>query len=843
MVRFSIELEMGVFTAIREAKSRRHEYVSLEHLLYVLLFDKGTARIIRGAGGDVKKLRDELHEFLKNNFGTLPEGSTAEPERTVALKRVLHRAYLHVQLSSRVEVTTGDVLVSLFQEKDSHALFFLESQGVTRLKILRYLSHGASEVPEEDEDDDGEVAGTAGDEEDDEDQSGRKRDPLQAYTTNMIERARRGEIDPLIGREREIERTIQILGRRRKNNPIFIGDPGVGKTALAEGLALKIARGDVPEMLRDVEMYCLDMGALLAGTKFRGQFEERMKGVINALEQRHNAILFIDEIHQVVGAGATSGGTMDAANLLKPALASGRLRCIGSTTYQDFKQSFGRDRALERRFQKVEVGEPSLEETRDILQGLKKYYEDFHRVLYDDDAIEAAVKLAAKHVHDRCLPDKAIDVIDEAGAAIRCGMTGSAPTTDAGDNTGTPESPSRERAADILDSLTTTAGTPGSLLGRQRPRPDDMDTEPPRKRVTARHVEEVVARMAKIPPRTVSTSDRERIATLREGLRANLYGQDHAIDELVRVIMLSRAGLTRSDKPVGSFLLAGPTGVGKTEMARQLAEQLGVELIRLDMSEYMEKHAVARLIGAPPGYVGFDQGGLLTDAVHKTPHCVILLDEIEKAHPEVFNILLQVMDHASLTDNNGRRTDFSHAVVLMSTNAGARDIQKASVGFSSPGPGQDAARAKSEIERLFSPEFRNRLDGILIFNPLDPTIMARIVHKFARELQDLLSEKGVTLDLDDAAVAWLAERGYDPKMGARPLARLFQTTVKQVLAEQILFGALTRGGTARVSVGEDGELAFSYLPPSPTDTARPQSTSSSRPPDRTKDELVAMEVE
>ncbi len=830
MVRFSIELEMGVFTAIREAKSRRHEFVSLEHLLYVLLFDKGTARIIRGAGGDVRRLREELNKFLKSTYAALPEGTEVEPERTVALKRVLHRAYLHVQLSSRTEVTTADVLVSLFQETDSHALYFLESHGVTRLKLLRFISHGARDFPEDEEDEEESDVAGAGDEEE-EGHSKKKRDPLAAYTTNMIERAKQGEIDPLIGRERELERTIQILGRRRKNNPIFIGDPGVGKTALAEGLALRIARGEVPDTLRDAEMFCLDLGGLLAGTKFRGQFEERIKGVIAALEKREHAILFIDEIHQVVGAGATSSGTMDASNLLKPSLAAGKLRCIGSTTYQDFKQSFGRDRALERRFQKIELGEPTVEEAKAILHGVKKYYEAFHNVFYGDDAIDAAVTLAAKHVHDRCLPDKAIDVIDEAGSALRSGLTGARGPQTPASNPPDPLDPDDHQLDLALFGIGAISPRSTGRISASRTQGSEEPIPPPL-HVTAHHIEEIVARMAKIPARTVSTSDKERLASLRDGLRANLFGQDHAIDELIRVIMLSRAGLTRADKPVGSFLLAGPTGVGKTELARQLADQLGVEFIRLDMSEYMEKHAVARLIGAPPGYVGFDQGGLLTDAVHKTPHCVVLLDEIEKAHPEVFNILLQIMDHASLTDNNGRKTDFSHAVVLMSTNAGARDLQKSSPGFASPSPGADADRARSEIERIFSPEFRNRLDGTLVFNPLDPATMTRIVDKFARELQDMLDEKGVRLELDDKAVTWLAEKGYDPKMGARPLARLFQTTIKQVLAEQILFGALARGGTARVSVGENGELSFHYIEPaggenhqddeiSPIDTGAP----------------------
>jgi len=901
MIKLSRELDMGLYTAFREAKSRRHEYVSLEHLLYVLLFDKETAKVVRACGGNIKKLKEEIDTFLKKKVDQVPEGLDAEPQQSVGFQRALRRAILHVQSSSAKEVTTADILIAMFRETDSHALYFLENQGIAQLDIVRYVSHGISKEPELEDDDDDLM--NAGDE--DESEGDARRDPLAAYCTDLIEKAKSGQIDPLIGREPELKRIIQILGRRRKNNPIFIGDPGVGKTALAEGLALRIVSSDVPKSLQGCEMYTLDMGALLAGTKFRGQFEERLKGVIRALETRGNVILFIDEIHMIVGAGATSGGTVDASNLLKPALGQGKLRCIGSTTYQEYKQSFRRDRALERRFQKIELTEPSVEETIQILGGLKSRYEAFHGVCYTQEAIEAAVHLSAKHIHDRFLPDKAIDVIDEVGSAVKSGLTrkstvlskeatpdapagvadveslsdeptsldlaeggdppagiaegtlaamvdstvvqgpktteyleiSKGPTgtddfprtadprvvdvslqTDGADTVPAAKTPSEGApSAPVAASKNPDDGTKGSGEGASATPPSDP-VLPPQSAVEVEEpivievgeIEEVVARMAKIPPPRVSASDRDRLSMLKDELQGVIYGQDEAISELTRVIMLSRAGLSRADKPVGSFLLAGPTGVGKTELAKQLGVQMGIGFVRFDMSEYMEKHTVSRLIGAPPGYVGFDQGGLLTDAVHKTPHCVVLLDEIEKAHPEVFNILLQVMDHASLTDNNGRKTDFSHAIVLMSTNAGARSLQTASVGFQALQAGQDPNRATSEIERLFSPEFRNRLDATLLFNTLDPAVMERIVGKFVRETEEMLDEKNVELHLDQRAIRWLADKGYDPKMGARPLERVIQTKVKQVLAEQILFGALTSGGEAWISVGEDNGLVFRY---------------------------------
>lgn len=773
MIRLSRELEMGLYAAMRDARARHHELILVEHLLYVLLFDPDAAKVIRKSGGDIKKLKEDLDNFLKTQIVALPETRLVEPEQSKGLNRVLRRAILHVQSQAGQEVTAGDFFVAVFRETDSHAMYFLEARGVSQVSLTRYLSHGVAADgagDDQEEQPEGTETVNAGDEEE-----GEKKDPLSSYTTDLTARARAGEIDPLIGRQRELERMIQILGRRRKNNPILIGDPGVGKTALAEGLALRITQGLVPEALKNAEIFALDLGVLLAGTKFRGQFEERLKGVIKALEKRPQTILFIDEIHMIVGAGATSGGSIDASNLLKPVLGSGKMRCIGSTTHQEYKQSFGRDRALERRFQRIEVGEPSQPESIEILKGLKSRYEAHHKVLYTDKAVEAAVQLSARHIHDRFLPDKAIDVIDEAGSAVRAGLLQSA----------------AEKGEQV----------PADALA--------LDAEG-RYTIDLWHVEQVVARMAKIPAPTINTTDRERLSGLKQSLKTVVFGQDHAIDDLVRVIMLSRAGLSRHDKPVGSFLLAGPTGVGKTELAKQLATQMGIEFIRFDMSEYMEKHTVSRLIGAPPGYVGFDQGGLLTDAVHKTPHCVLLLDEIEKAHPEVFNILLQVMDHASLTDNNGRRTDFSHAIVLMSTNAGARDLQSSTVGFGGKRANEDPTRARGEIERLFSPEFRNRLDAILLFNALDPSVMGRIVDKFLGELRAMLGEKKVRLELDEEALSWLATKGYDAKMGARPLNRLIQTALKQVLAEQMLFGALSEGGTAWVGVGEDDKLSFKY---------------------------------
>jgi ATP-dependent Clp protease ATP-binding subunit ClpA len=693
----------------------------------------------------------------------LPRSKKLRPEPTAALERVLQHAMIQAESSGQKQINGGNVLAALYQERRSHAVYMLEKQGITRLDVLNYISHGISKLSD---DENGPVAV----DEDDEAAMGRAgRDPLAAFTVNLIARARSGKIDPLIGRESEIQRTIQVLCRRRKNNPIYVGDPGVGKTAIAEGLALKIQRGEVPAALHNVEVYALDMGALLAGTKYRGEFEQRLKAVIKTLQQKPGVILFIDEIHTIVGAGAVSGGSMDASNILKPALASGELRCIGSTTYPEYKAAFERDKALARRFQKIEIAEPSLDDTINILRGLQKYYEGHHGVTYTDDAIRAAAELAAKHINDRLLPDKAIDVIDEVGAAIK-------------------------------------------LL---------PDSERPARLITPYDVELVVARMAKIPPKSVSGSDRERLQNLDGELKAVIYGQNHAIEQVVRAIKLSRAGLGTPTKPIGSFLFSGPTGVGKTELAKQLARVLGVSFLRFDMSEYMEKHTVSRLIGAPPGYVGFDQGGLLTDAINKTPYAVLVLDEIEKAHPDLFNILLQVMDHATLTDNNGKKADFRNVVLIMTTNAGAREVSGEGIGFRSTPDTEDTdagngsripstgRKGRGAIERTFSPEFRNRLDAWVAFNPLAFADIERVVDKFVNELREQLVDKRVTIVLTAAARTWLARQGFDVLYGARPMARLIQSRVREPLAEEILFGTLQGGGQV-VLDARDGELALLY---------------------------------
>ncbi len=748
-MRLSRTLESSLALALHEARRRRNEFLCVEHVFWALLHDAAVAEVIRACGGDVARLARETAAYLDTQVGVVPPEADAPPQQTIGFQRVLQRAAMHVQSSGRDEIDGRNVLVAIFREPDCHAAWLLAQQGITRLDVITYISHGIAKVPHEpapggeedgDADEDGEGAAPA-------------RDPLAAYTVNLVERAAAGRIDPLIGRDAELERTVHVLCRRRKNNPVFVGDPGVGKTALVEGLALRIQQGQVPQPLRSAEIFALDMGAVLAGTKFRGEFEARLKAVLGAVRTRKNAILFIDEIHTVVGAGATHGGSMDASNILKPALASGELRCIGATTFQDYKQHFERDRALARRFQRIDVGEPSVAETVLILRGLKSHYEEHHGVAYTDGALRAAAELAAKHVHDRFLPDKAIDVIDEAGAALQL-----------------------------------------------RPRAGAKRT------VRARDVEAVVARMAKIPSRQVSASDRDRLATLDQDLRAVVYGQDEAIALVVSAIRLGRAGLGTPDKPVGSFLFAGPTGVGKTEVARQLAQTLGVEFLRFDMSEYMEKHTVSRLIGAPPGYVGFDQGGLLTDAIRRTPHAVLLLDEIEKAHPDVFNILLQVMDHATLTDATGRKADFRHVVLIMTTNAGAQEMAAAAIGFGSP---SNLDKGQKALEKLFSPEFRNRLDAVVPFAPLGPEAIARVVDKFVRELAGQLAAKRVTLEVTAAARAWLGERGYDARMGARPMARVIQTELKRVLADEILFGRLRDGGRVTVDAA-DGGLVFAY---------------------------------
>jgi len=751
----SKELEGTLNVALKEAKRRRHEYVCLEHLLYALLQDKDASGALLACGGDIDRLRKALEEFFNGQLQKLPDGIDQDPQQTLSFHRVLQRAVIHAQSAEKKEINGGNLLIAMFREPDSYAVYLLEEQGITRFDVVNFVSHGISKIATGEEWSQGEQ----GEEEPSEDEGkpGRRVKPLEAFAVNLVAKAQQGNIDPLIGREDEIERTIHVLCRRRKNNPIYVGDPGVGKTAIAEGLALKIHRGEVPDALKDAVIYSLDMGALLAGTKFRGDFEARLKGVLTGLKKQKNAILFIDEIHTLVGAGATSGGSMDASNILKPALASGELKCIGSSTYHDYKSYFERDRALARRFQKIEVPEPSIDEAYKILQGLSPHYEKHHGVHYSTAALHAAVDLSAKHINDRKLPDKAIDVIDEVGAAVK-----------------------------ILPS------------------------DKRKKTIGAKDIEKIVAKIAKIPPRSVSTSDKEQLQNLDRDLKLTVFGQDAAIETLASTIKLSRSGLGLPEKPIGCFLFSGPTGVGKTEVAKQLAHIMGIEFIRFDMSEYMEKHTVSRLIGAPPGYVGFDQGGLLTDAINRNPYAVLLLDEIEKAHPDLFNILLQVMDHATLTDNNGRKADFRNIILIMTTNAGAREMSGAPLGF---GVRSNAGKGKEAIEKMFSPEFRNRLDAMIVFNSLSMEIIERVVDKFIIELDRQLNEKKVFLQLTPNARRWLAERGYDPAFGARPMARLIQNEIKRVLADEILFGKLQSGG--KVEVGEqDGMLTFAYDAPS-----------------------------
>jgi ATP-dependent Clp protease ATP-binding subunit ClpA len=748
-------LEASLTLAVHEARRRRHEFLCVEHVLYALLHDERVADVIRNCGGDVDRLKQDLASYLDRELETLPEGRDAMPQQTLAFQRVLQRAAAHVQSSGKDEVDGRHVLVAMFREPETHAAFLLGQQGITRLDVVTYISHGIAKLPDVPEDADDSSGDMAGPMEDDEEPETRA-DPLSAFTTDLVELAAAGKIDPLIGRQRELERTVHVLCRRRKNNPIFVGDPGVGKTAVVEGLARRIHEGKVPSPLREAHIFALDMGALLAGTKFRGEFEARLKAVLAALKSRPAAILFIDEIHTLVGAGATHGGSMDASNILKPALASGELRCIGATTFQDYKSHFERDRALARRFQKIELTEPSVDETHAILRGLKPQYESHHGITYTDGALRAAAELAARHVHDRFLPDKAIDVIDEAGAA-----------------------------AQIRN-----------------------DSKSAKRIVRAPDVEQIVATMAKIPPRRVSLSDRDRLETLDRDLKLLVFGQDDAVERVVSSIRLARAGLGQPEKPVGCFLFAGPTGVGKTELAKQLASALGIEFLRFDMSEYMEKHTVSRLIGAPPGYVGFDQGGLLTDAIRKTPHAVLLLDEIEKAHPDVFNILLQVMDHATLTDNTGRKADFRHVVLIMTTNAGAQEMAAAAIGF---GDVSNQEKGQKALEKLFAPEFRNRLDAVVHFGRLLPDAIERVVDKFITELEGQLASRRVSIELSAAARRWLAERGYDATFGARPMARLIQDKVKRPLADEMLFGKLKEGGRAELDVAND-DLVITCVP-------------------------------
>jgi ATP-dependent Clp protease ATP-binding subunit ClpA len=752
-MRVSPEVEIAFALAQREAARRRHEFVTVEHLLYALLFDEETAGILRHAGGDPAALKKRLERFLDTEVQPLPEEAESQfPSLSLGFNRAVQRAAMHVQSSGKKELKGANVLVALFAERDCPAVSMLSEQGVTRFDVVNYISHGVSKTGQDDVSRE-EPGGAAGPGQDDEDGPAPVKDPLAAFTTNLNKEAAEGRIDPLVGRENEISRAIHVLARRRKNNPLLIGDAGVGKTAIVEGLAQKIHRGEVPKPLQGATVYALDMGALLAGTKFRGDFENRLKAVIKALEKQAGSVLFIDEIHTVIGAGATSGGTIDASNLLKPALTSGKLRCIGATTFQEYRGHLERDSALARRFQRIEVGEPSEAETVKILQGLQKQYEEFHTVTYHPDAVEAAAKLASRYLQDRRLPDKAIDLLDESGAAARL------------------------------------AHGEGY-------------------EVTVHDVEQVVAKMAQIPPRQVSASDKEQLRDLDKSLRGVIFGQDEAVSQLAAAIKLSRAGLRAPEKPIGSFLFSGPTGVGKTELAKQLAKVMGVTFLRFDMSEYQERHTVSRLIGAPPGYVGFDRGGLLTEAIAKTPHAVLLLDEIEKAHPDVFSVLLQVMDHGTLTDNNGKKSDFRHVVLIMTSNVGARELAQARVGFGERGTAGEDDKA---YKNLFSPEFRNRLDARIMFKALDPAVMGSIVEKFVKELGAMLADKGVTISVTERARKYLADKGYDPANGARPLARVIDSEVKKPLGDELLFGKLENGGHVEVDY-VDEKVAFSFSP-------------------------------
>ncbi len=758
MPSFSSTLEQAIHAALAAANERRHEFATLEHLLLALLEEPDAVRVMKACSVDLDELRSTLVEFIDEDLSNLVtdiDGSEAVP--TAAFQRVIQRAAIHVQSSGRTEVTGANVLVAVFAERESNAAYFLQEQDMTRYDAVNFIAHGVAKDPAYGENrpvtgadqPEEEVQSTASDAE-------QKESALGKYCVDLNAKSRAGDVDPLIGRADEVERCIQVLCRRRKNNPLLVGDPGVGKTAIAEGLAYKIVQGEAPDVLSNTTIYALDMGALLAGTRYRGDFEERLKAVVTELEDHPDAVLFIDEIHTVIGAGATSGGAMDASNLLKPALQGGKLRTMGSTTYKEFRQHFEKDRALSRRFQKIDVNEPSVEDSVKILRGLKPYFEKHHEIKYTADAIKTAVELSARYINDRKLPDKAIDVIDEAGAAQH-------------------------------------------LVAESKRR----------KTIGVKEIEAVVAKIARIPPKNVTKDDAEVLKDLESALKRVVFGQNEAIDALSSAIKLARAGLREPEKPIGNYLFAGPTGVGKTEVAKQLADTLGVELLRFDMSEYMEKHAVSRLIGAPPGYVGFDQGGLLTDGVDQHPHCVLLLDEIEKAHPDVFNILLQVMDHGELTDHNGRTVNFRNVVLIMTSNAGAQEQAKAAIGFARDRrEGEDTAA----IERMFTPEFRNRLDAVISFAPLSKDVILQVVEKFVLQLEAQLLDRGVTIDLTPAAAAWLADKGYDDKMGARPLGRVIQENIKKPLAEELLFGKLAKGGVVRVSV-KKGELSLEILGP------------------------------
>lgn len=749
MPSFSRSLEKALHQALAFANERQQEYATLEHLLLALVDDQDAAAVMRACSVDLDLLRRNLVDYIETELENLVTGGEEDAKPTAGFQRVIQRAVIHVQSSGREEVTGANVLVAIFAERESHAAYFLQEQDMTRYDAVNYISHGIAKRPGlsdprpvqgvEDE---------AAMPEEAESKPKKKNDALEAYCVNLNEKSKAGKVDPLIGRNAEVTRTIQILCRRSKNNPLFVGDPGVGKTAIAEGLARRIVNKDVPEVLQDATIFSLDMGALLAGTRYRGDFEERLKQVVKEIEEYPGAVLFIDEIHTVIGAGATSGGAMDASNLLKPALASGAIRCMGSTTYKEYRQFFEKDRALVRRFQKIDVNEPSVPDAIEILKGLKPYFEDFHKVKYTNEAIKTAVELSAKYINDRKLPDKAIDVLDETGASQM-------------------------------------------LLPESRRR----------KTIGVKEIETTIATMARIPPKSVSKSDAAVLSSLTEDLKRVVYGQDKAIETLSSAIKLARAGLREPNKPIGSYLFSGPTGVGKTEVARQLAASLGVELLRFDMSEYMERHTVSRLIGAPPGYVGFDQGGLLTDGIDQHPHCVLLLDEIEKAHPDLFNILLQVMDHGKLTDHNGKQVDFRNVILIMTTNAGASDMAKAPIGFNKlkrEGDDQEA------INKLFTPEFRNRLDAVIPFGNLPVQVIYQVVEKFVMQLEAQLADRGVTFELTPEAIAWLADKGYDSQMGARPLGRVIQEHIKRPLADEVLFGKLQKGGTVKVTVSEDG---------------------------------------
>ncbi|OEU69284.1 MAG: ATP-dependent Clp protease ATP-binding subunit ClpA [Desulfovibrio sp. S3730MH75] len=766
-------LEQSLTSAVNEVRLRNHEFLTLEHLLYAIVQEEVGADILAGCGAELIQLRSQLEKFFDENLEPLPEGVDTEVIQTLGVRRVLQKAIWQKKAAGKDVVEVGDVLAAMFEEEDSYAVYYMKTHDITRLDILEYISHALNSENDWAEglnispnpgsgqshghNDPGQRLGQAkpGGKDD-------KQSPLEEFTSNLTEKAREGRIDPLIGRDSEIERTLQVLSRRRKNNPIFVGDPGVGKTAMAEGLALAIAKDMVPRSFENVDVFALDMGALLAGTKYRGDFESRLKGVLAQIKHMPGAILFVDEIHTIVGAGAVSGGSMDASNILKPFLASGEVRCIGATTYEEYKNHFEKDRALSRRFQKIDISEPSVEETIEILKGLKPYYEEHHNVFYSPSAIKAAAELSARHINERFLPDKAIDVIDEAGAFY--GLS-------------------------------------------QRKRKGN--------KILVSDVEKVISKIARIPTRRITMSDRTLLQELDVNLKSVVFGQDEAVDLIAKAILRSRAGMKQVGRPTGSFLLTGPTGVGKTELARQLATTMGIHFMRFDMSEYMEKHAVARMIGAPPGYVGFDQGGLLTEGVRKNPHCVILFDEIEKAHPDVFNILLQVMDYATLTDNNGRKADFRNTVLLMTSNAGAREMTKSGIGFGAGIQGaEDKGLALKAVEKVFSPEFRNRLDAIVSFNSLELDVMEMIVDKFIKELNTQLVDQRITVVIDDKSRRWLAEKGHDPAYGARPMARLIQTSIKDEIADEILFGKLVKGGQVLVSTqktkGKDEVLSFEF---------------------------------